>query len=56
MLFGFFDGFFFSFFLIFVGMAFLVGWIARSVRDSPRKAITWAKHFFTLLHEQLDRR
>jgi len=50
LLFGFLDGFFFGFFLLFCLMAFAVYRIGRSTIGSPVKAISWAKALFGMLY------
>jgi membrane protein required for beta-lactamase induction len=51
LIFGFLDGFFFSFFLLLMLLVFVVYRIGRSVIGNPLKAIGWAKSFYAILHD-----
>jgi VIT1/CCC1 family predicted Fe2+/Mn2+ transporter len=50
MLFGFLDGFFFSFFLMLMMLVFVVYRLGRIAMGNPAKAVSWAKTLHTILH------
>jgi hypothetical protein len=50
MLFGFLDGFFFSFFMMLVMLVFVVYRVGKTAMGNPAKAVGWAKTLHTILH------
>lgn len=50
MIFGFLDGFFFSFFLLLMMLVFVVFRLGRAAMGNPAKAIGWVRTLRTILH------